>query len=324
MKKRDTKKRKAYKYSRKMRKTGHIGTRKLKGGQWWRRLFGAREAQVAPEPMPQPAPQPSIWNRILGRRRIAPAPEPPVAAEPLLAREPILHENAEHPLSVANVVVPEGIAPQDSLPYQGLLNYFSHRNNMGDKINLSKEFMNADTFANKNKHAFDIILNIIKQIDMYFEDTIMEIQAFEIAGEIPEVRKKANEMFDINLRLKRIKQTSDTLKEFKELLENYTLSEGLFKEYVKHAYPTVRPQIQSNWRLMLNLINERLERSEYIRNYILFLLNEGDGSFEKIQGIEKDIKRLSNHAKREGMTHVEDLVPRYYSSARGLKPLYSE
>ena len=302
-----------------MRKTGHIGTRKLKGGQWWRRLFGAREAPVAPEPMPQPAPQRSIWSRIFGRPRVAPAPQPPVAPP-----EPILHENAEHPLAVANDVVPEGIAPQDSLPYQGLLNYFSHRNNMGDKINLSKEFMNADTFANKNKHAFEMILNIIKQIDMYFEDTILEIETFEIAGEIPEVAKKANDMFDINLRLKRIKQTSDTLKEFKELLENYTLSEGLFKEYVKHTYPTLRPHIQSNWRLILNLINERLERSEYITNYILFLLNEGDGSFEKIQGIGEDIKRLSNHAKREGMTHVEDLVPRFYSSARGLKPLYSE
>jgi len=309
MKKRDTKKRKAYKYSRKMRKTGHIGTRKLKGGQWrWPRFFWQdREAQVAP----QPAPQPPFWRRMFGRPRVAPAPQPPVAPpEPLVVPAPI---PAEHPLSVANVVVPEGIAPQESQPYEDLLTYLKMRNTMGNERNTNKTFVNAETFTKKNLHLYYKIVNFIKQIYMYLQSVKLEIRDFEILIENPQLHEKANEMFDIenklNLHLKRIIQISYTLTEFKDIIRANLDSKGSFKNFLNRAYQ--KTFIINSWSDIIRVMDTILEHSAYIENYILFLLkqfkegNQDDGSFERRPDIEKRIKDSSNWSTSKGMVDYE-------------------
>jgi hypothetical protein len=315
MKKRDTKKRKAYKYSRKMRKTGHIGTRKLKGGQWWRRLFGAREAPVAPESTPQPAPQPPFWRRMFGRPRVAPAPQPPVAPpEPLVVPAPI---PAENPLAVANAVVPEGLAPQESQPYEDLLSYLNMRNSMGNKRNTNKTIMNSETFTKKNIHMYYKTINFLNQVNIYLESIILEIRDYEILISTPEFRTKANDVFDIqsklNLHLKRIIQISNTLTEFKDVIRKNFTSEGPFKNYLNRGYPSSKAiaMVKNSWSILIRAIDQRIDRLDYIKNYILFLLNhfiEGyteDESFKKIPGIEQNIKYQSNLARKEGMVDYE-------------------
>lgn len=319
MKKRDTKKRKVYKYSRKMRKMGNIGTRKLKGGQWWRwsRLFGPRETSVAPEPMPQPAPEPSFWSRMFARpARVAPAPQPPVASNTLPSAEvPVIDHTR-----IANSVVPEEIAlnsimPEESLPYEELLTYVNTRKPMGNEPNTNKTMMTAEVFTNENTHNFIRVFNFIKQVSIYLESIISDLTVYEIGVLTPELHKQVNYKLNIqttlNLHLKRIIQISNMLQESKVLIEVNFTSEGPFKNFLRSIDEYSRKSIIKGWLILLGGINERIENIEYIKKYILFLLNhftEGyteDNSFEKNTDIEKSIKFSSNKAKEKGMDSVE-------------------